>query len=80
MINDEVFYLCDCYSHGLFIEKDSETNSILINCFERGFDGRKMSFLERLRWCFYIIKNGHPYTDMIVLNENKVTELIKFLK
>jgi hypothetical protein len=76
----EVFYLCDCYSHGLLVEKDDETNSMLINCFERGFDGRKMSMFERLKWCFYIIKNGHPYTDMIVLNESKSLDLAKFIK
>ncbi len=76
----EVFYLCDCYSHGLLVEKDDETNSMLINCFERGFDGRKMSMFERLKWCFYIIKNGHPYTDMIVLDESKSLDLAKFIK
>jgi hypothetical protein len=48
--------------------------------FERGFDGKKMSIRDRLRWAFHIIINGHPYTDMIILDTDKVKDLNNFLK
>ena len=80
MEKNEKFIVCDCYSHSLFLEKDNDDNTLYISVFERGLDGKKMSIKERLRWAFYIIINGHPYTDMIILNSDKVKDLNDFLK
>lgn len=70
--------MCDCYSHCLFVEKDDEDNHFFISLFERGTDGRKMSWKERLRWCFYILTKGTPFTDMIVIDSKKAKELAEF--
>jgi hypothetical protein len=71
--------LCDCYSHSLFVEKDDENNRFFINLFERRFDGQKMSWKERIRWCFHILKNGTPFTDMIIVKSRKAKDLADFI-
>lgn len=80
MEKNKKFIMCDCYSHALLLEKDDEDDSLYISMFERGFDGKKMSIRDRLRWAFHIIINGHPYTDMIILDTDKVKDLNNFLK
>jgi len=80
MEKNKKFIVCDCYSHALLLEKDDDADSLYISMFERGFDGKKMSIRDRLRWAFHIIINGHPYTDMIILDTDKVKDLNNFLK
>lgn len=77
--DDKLFIMCDCQDHALFVEAHSNDKSLWISLFERGADGKKMSILQRLHWCWYILKNGHPYTDMIIVDEIKAKELNRFL-
>lgn len=77
--DDNLFMMCDCQDHALFVEAHPSDRSLWISLFERGVEGKKLSILQRLRWCWYILKNGHPYTDMIIFDEFKAKELKKFL-
>lgn len=76
---DETFIVCDCYSHGLWIERFKEDESVFINLFERGTTGKKLSFTEKLKWCWQILIHGHPWTDMIILDKDKQKALVEFL-
>ena len=74
------FTMCDCYSHALFTEYDEEDNEFYISLFNRSYNGNEFSFLQRLRWCWYILTKGKPYTDMVVIDTIKAEELATFLK
>lgn len=76
---EEHTIICDCYSHILYLNKYEDEEELYISFFEQGFDGKKLSFREKIKWCWNIIKNGHPYTDMIVLDKTKQSKLIEFL-
>ena len=77
--NDYKFIMCDCHSHGLVIEKFPDEEETFIALFERGVDGKKLSLLDRLKWCWQILIYGHPWTDMIVLDKAKQKEIAEFL-
>lgn len=73
------FIVCDCHSHGLVAEKFDDHDGVYLSLFERGFNGGKLPFAERLRWCWQILRHGRPWTDLIVLNKEKQEDLCKFL-
>jgi hypothetical protein len=82
------FYECDCHTEGLMISYEYEEDGlpcIDIAFFQHGLDASKqLSFFERLRWCWHILKKGIPFRDMIILNQRTARELgedlLKFSK
>lgn len=76
---DSIFLICDCYEHGLLVEKYNNETEVSLSLFERGLSGRILSWSERLRWCWQIIRYGKPWSDFIILNEEKQKQLKKFL-
>ena len=76
---DSIFLICDCYDHGLLVEKYEREEEVCISLFERGLKGRTLSFTERLKWCWHIIRYGKPWSDFIILNEENQKKLKEFL-
>lgn len=71
------FFQCSCYSHSLLVEKNEDMAAI--SFFSRGFDGYKLGFWQRIKWCFRILFKGFPYTDMVLLKKDQIRQLVKFL-
>jgi len=78
MNKDQKFIMCDCHSHALVVERFDD-EEVYIALFERGLNGRKLSFRERIKWCWQILRHGNPWNDLIVLNKEKQKELAEFL-
>ena len=72
------FFICDCYSHGLLVEKFDD-EEVCLSLFERGLSGRTLGWLERLRWCWQILRHGKPWSDFIILNAENQKKLKEFL-
>lgn len=79
MKDDSIFLMCDCHSHALFAEKFKDEEEVYISLFERGYGGKRMTWFERLRWCYRIIIHGHPWTDSVILNIENQKRLKDFL-
>ena len=83
MDQNELFVECDCHSHVIVVNKMDEDGygdfEYCMAFFERGYDGRILSFKNRLRWCWHILRYGHPWTDSIILDRNKAKRLGEFL-
>ena len=77
---DSIFLICDCYEHGLLVEKFHGEHEVSLSLFERGLKSRKLCWSERLRWCWHIIRHGSPWSDFIILNEENQKQLKEFLK
>jgi len=73
------FLICDCYSHGLLVEKFDD-EEVCLSLFERGLSGRTLGWSERLRWCWQILRYGKPWSDFIILNAENQKKLKEFLK
>ena len=72
------FLICDCYSHGLLVEKFDDED-VCLSLFERGLSGRTLGWSERLRWCWQILRHGKPWSDFIILNTENQKKLKEFL-
>ena len=75
---DSAFLICDCFSHGLLVEKLED--EVCLSLFERGLNGRVLEWSERLRWCWQILLYGKPWSDFIILNIENQRRLKEFLK
>jgi len=38
-----------------------------------------LSFRQRLRWCWNILRTGMPWADMVILSDEKVKNLAEFI-
>ena len=72
------FLICECYSHGLLVEKFDD-EEVYLSLFERGLSGRTLGWSERLRWCWQILRYGKPWSDFIILNAENQKKLKEFL-
>ena len=76
---DSVFLICDCFSHGLLVEKFKGEEEVSLSLFERGLNGRILSWSSRLRWCWQILRYGKPWSDFVILNTENQKRLKNFL-
>jgi hypothetical protein len=76
---DSEFLICDCYSHGLLVEKFKGEEEVSLSLFERGLDGRILSWSSRLKWCWQILRYGKPWSDFVILNTENQKTLKDFL-
>lgn len=78
---DKLFVTGDCYGHALYLEAyhDEPEHDLYVSLFERGVDGKAMSWSNRFRWAWHIIVNGHPFTDMVTIDKDKVKDIQRYL-
>jgi len=76
---DSTFLICDCFSHGLLVEKFEGEEEVSLSLFERGLGGRILSLSERLKWCWQILRYGKPWSDFVILNVENQKRLKEFL-
>lgn len=76
---DSIFLICDCNQHGLLIEKFKDEEEVYVSLFERGINGRKLSWKEKFRWCWQILRHGSPWTDFVIINKENQKELKDFI-
>lgn len=76
---DSEFLICDCYSHGLLVERLDDEEELCLSLFERGLDGRILSWSSRLKWCWQILRYGKPWSDYVILNTENQKKLKEFL-
>ena len=76
------FYECNCgtegivISHEYFDDEEKKFGLIDMAFFQHGFVGiHPLSFKERLRWCWHLLKTGQPFLDSVMLNKKVAEEL-----
>ena len=76
---ESIFLICDCFEHGLLVEKFKDEEEVSLSLFERGLNGRTLCWSERLRWCWQILRYGKHWSDFIILNTENQKQLKDFL-
>ena len=59
-------------------DKEETDGQFYLAMWELGYL-RPMSFKERLRWAWRIIKSGNPWTDHLILDSKQMDELQSFI-
>ena len=86
MINEDKkikFIQCECGGEGVLVthwEGDTTYKEVYFTMFSSGtYNDSTLSFRERIRHAWNIIKTGHPFTDSLILTESAVKELGQYL-
>jgi hypothetical protein len=68
---------CNCDGEGMVISNDEDFVYVAIFNYSRW--SSIMSWKERLRWCWHIVRHGWIWNDEIVLSPSRVKMLSKVL-
>lgn len=78
--NKTLFIPCSCKSEILVIEYDHSIQMADFAIYEsRASFNNKMSLWQRLRYCYQVLINKKPYADQMMLDNNQLKDLKKFL-
>lgn len=78
--NKSLYLKCDCSCHLLEIEYDDDfDDSFCIALWSRGRQGEILSWRDRIRWIWNIIRTGNPWSDSIIINKTKAKEIINYI-
>ena len=74
------FITCECSTHALQVEYVKEDQNYNLCIWQYGHYGSvPMSWKERLRWCWRVLKTGNPWADSIILSKEKRDKLVQLL-
>jgi hypothetical protein len=77
----DLFLKCDCYGEGVLIAEEDLAGGVELSFWVQGMgDPTRLSFSQKLHWCWYMIRKGRPYGDMVLLKREKVQQLHDFLE
>lgn len=66
---------CSCGSEILILDKWDE--EICLSIWDNGYAcDNRLSISQRIRWCWQIITKGRPFTDQMVLDKEKINEIM----
>lgn len=70
---------CSCYHEMLHLSWDEELNILDMSIWAPYSTDTKMSWKQRLRYCWRILTHGKPYGDQLVLEKDHIDELAEYL-
>lgn len=74
------FIRCACENELLVVRYDKEWNTIELSMYETQYSfNNKMTFWQKVRYIYRLLKTGQPYTDQILLKKEQIEELKGFL-
>lgn len=74
------FIRCDCDSEILVVRYDGEFDMLDLCIYEtRTSVKRNMSWYQKLRYIYQLLRYGQPYTDQLILKREQIEELKGFL-
>lgn len=76
-MNKPELFLCSCAGEGVSVEK-SEKNLVYLSLWCRG-QRPAMNLLNRIKYCFHVLKTGYAWNDEIVLTDEAARMLARYL-
>jgi len=80
MNNKYEFFRCDCTQHALEFDYDIEDKTLYVSVWELSVTNPILSWRERIRWVWQIVRTGKPWADHVCLDSEKVERMKKFLQ
>lgn len=74
-----IFIKCQCKGEGLSIDYDKKDNLYYFSYWSYGLSNGKLSWLQRLRYCWETLRKGRAFNDELVLTKEDVNKLENFI-
>lgn len=80
MTDEERVFKCECCTHALHVERDTDDGAWNFAVWEwYGYGGYERSWRQRLRIAWRVLRRGRPYGDHVVLSKRDANKLGLFL-
>ena len=73
------FILCDCESEILFCSRYPDEDCNYLAIYSYGLIREKPTLWDRLKYCWYHLRTGKKYEDMVILNRENAEKLANWL-
>lgn len=70
---------CACYHELFHLEWDEEFEQLNVSIWSPYSTDTRMSWRQRLRYCWRILTKGRPYGDQLILEKQHIAELVDYL-
>ena len=74
-----IFIKCECQGEGMSVEYSKEDNLYYFSYWSYGLSSEKLSWRQRLRYCWEVLRKGKPFNDELIFGQDQTDELIDFL-
>lgn len=77
-MKESIYLKCQCQSSMLECQYDDEFGDFNVTMWQRGRNSI-LSWANRIRWAFSILKTGCPWADDVILNKDDAQKLAKYI-
>jgi len=74
-----IFIKCECQGEGMGVDYYKEEGYYYFSYWRHGLSNRKLSWKERIRYCWNVLVKGTAFNDEVLLSQVSVDKLIDFL-
>lgn len=75
-MKDPVYAECECGGEIVAVQYDKDMDSFYVSIYS--LDWRK-GWKEKLKLIWFILKNGHPYTDQVIVKREDMAEVTGYI-
>ena len=79
---NSLFLTCDCYSHVLevqYYDYAPEDRGFYVSIWKHQCTTEKLSWGQRLRWCWILLTAGNLLGDNIILSNEKAQQIVDYI-
>ena len=83
---DRLLIKCDCLTHALelvYIEDkydgDNSVKKFELSAWQLMNSDRPLCWRQKIRWIWRILRTGMPWTDMMIISDDKAKEIVEFI-
>ena len=74
-----IFIKCACEGEGMSVNYDPKDNYYYFSYWSYGLSNRKMSWRQKIRYCWEVLWHGKPFNDELMLTRDQAIRLENFL-
>jgi hypothetical protein len=75
------FIRCSCGGEAIVLDKYKDEDLIYLSIWQDGCNvDNRLSWLQRFRWCWKIIRSGRPFEDQIILDFDSADAMVEGIK
>ena len=79
MTDKSIFIKCSCGGEGMGVDYDAEDKLYYFSYWSYGLSNKRLSWRERIRYCWNVLSKGKAFNDEIILNKEGINKLDSFI-
>ena len=69
------YYKCSCHGEGIMLQYYFNEPTVDLSFWQLGFDDKRLSWKNKVRYIWQVLTTGLPYNDMVILTKKEAGRL-----